>query len=166
MTSLTYRLYIDGTWQDSEGDAVLTVLNPATEEVIGAVPDATAGDVNRAVAAARRAFDEGPWPSFSPRERAAVMLRMADAMQRRARGAAGQRQRVRPRRRRLGPRPGACLRDRQAHQGRDGLRQRRRGRVEPAHRLWRLQAERPRLERGEYGLDELLLSKSIIWSAR
>ena len=53
MTSLTYRLYIDGTWQDSEGDAVLTVLNPATEEVIGAVPDGTAGDVNRAVAAAR-----------------------------------------------------------------------------------------------------------------
>ncbi len=60
MTSLTYRLYIDGTWQDSEGDAVLTVLNPATEEVIGAVPDGTAGDVGRAVAAARRAFDEGP----------------------------------------------------------------------------------------------------------
>ena len=84
MTSLTYRLYIDGTWQDSEGDAVLTVLNPATEEVIGAVPDGTAGDVNRAVAAARRAFDEGPWPKFSPRERAAVLLRMADAMERRA----------------------------------------------------------------------------------
>ena len=84
MTSLTYRLYIDGTWQDSEGDAVLTVLNPATEEVIGAVPDGTAGDVDRAVAAARRAFDEGPWPTFSPRERAAVLLRMADAMERRA----------------------------------------------------------------------------------
>ena len=45
MTSLTYRLYIDGAWQDSEGDAVLTVLNPATEEVIGAVPDGTEGHV-------------------------------------------------------------------------------------------------------------------------
>ena len=84
MTSLTYRLYIDGTWQDSEGDAVLTVLNPATEQAIGAVPDGTAGDVDRAVAAARRAFDEGPWPNLSPRERSAVMLRMADAMERRA----------------------------------------------------------------------------------
>jgi acyl-CoA reductase-like NAD-dependent aldehyde dehydrogenase len=84
MTSLTYRLYIDGTWQDSEGDAVLTVLNPATEEVIGTVPDGTAGDVDRAVRAARRAFDEGPWPTMSPRERAAVMLRMADVMDRRA----------------------------------------------------------------------------------
>jgi acyl-CoA reductase-like NAD-dependent aldehyde dehydrogenase len=37
VTSLTYRLYIDGTWQDSGGDAVLTVLNPANAEVIGAV---------------------------------------------------------------------------------------------------------------------------------
>lgn len=72
MTSLTYPLNIGGTWQDSDGDAVLTVLNPATEEAIGTVPDGTAGDVNRAVAAARRAFDEGPWPSFSPRERAAL----------------------------------------------------------------------------------------------
>ena len=84
MTSLTYRLYIDGAWRDSEGDAVLTVLNPATEEVIGTVPDGTAGDVNRAVSAARRAFDEGPWPNFSPRERSAVLIRMADAMERRA----------------------------------------------------------------------------------
>ncbi len=84
MTSLTYRLYIDGVWQDSGGDAILTVLNPATEEVIGTVPDATEGDVNRAVAAARRAFDEGPWPAFSPRERAAFLLRMADVMERRA----------------------------------------------------------------------------------
>jgi aldehyde dehydrogenase (NAD+) len=84
MTSLTYRLYIDGVWQDSDGDAVLTVLNPATEEVIGIVPDATEGDVRRAVGAARRAFDEGPWPAFSPRERAALLLRMADVMERRA----------------------------------------------------------------------------------
>ena len=79
MTSLAYRLYIDGGWQDSDGDAVLTVLNPATEEVIGTVPDATEGDVNRAVIAARRAFDDGPWPAFSPRERAALVLRMAMA---------------------------------------------------------------------------------------
>jgi hypothetical protein len=59
------------------------VLNPATEEVIGTVPDATEGDVNLA-AAARRAFDEGTWTAFSPRERAAFLLRMADVMERRA----------------------------------------------------------------------------------
>ena len=84
MTSPTYRLDIAEAWPDSEGDAVLTVLNLATEEVIGAVPRRHRWRRDRAVAAARRAFDEGPWPNFSPRERAAVMLRMADAIERRA----------------------------------------------------------------------------------
>lgn len=81
---LPYQLYIDGRWTDSDGDAVLNVLNPATEEVLGTVPEGTVGDVERAVAAARRAFDEGPWPTLSARERAAAMLRFADALDRRA----------------------------------------------------------------------------------
>ncbi len=81
---ISYQLYIDGKWTDSDGDAVLTVLNPATEEIIGAVPDGTVGDVERAIAAARRAFDEGPWPTLSIRDRAAAMLRFADALDRRA----------------------------------------------------------------------------------
>ncbi|ROO87463.1 acyl-CoA reductase-like NAD-dependent aldehyde dehydrogenase [Actinocorallia herbida] len=81
---LTYPLYIDGKWCRSDGDAVLTVLNPATEEVIGSVPEATVSDVDRAVAAARRAFDEGPWPRLGVRERSAAMLRFADALDRRA----------------------------------------------------------------------------------
>jgi acyl-CoA reductase-like NAD-dependent aldehyde dehydrogenase len=60
------------------------VLNPATEEVIGTVPEGTVGDVDRAVAAARQAFDHGPWPALTIRERAAAMLRFADALDRRA----------------------------------------------------------------------------------
>ena len=79
----TYRLFIDGEWQDSEGDGVITVTNPATEEVIGRVPEATEGDVLRAIAAARKAFDGGPWPRMSPRERSEVLVRMADIMDRR-----------------------------------------------------------------------------------
>jgi acyl-CoA reductase-like NAD-dependent aldehyde dehydrogenase len=78
---ISYQLYIDGAWTDSDGDAVLTVINPATEEVIGTVPEGTVSDIERAVAAARRAFDEGPWPTLSPRERAAAMLRFADALE-------------------------------------------------------------------------------------
>ena len=80
-----HRLYIDGSWTDSDGDSVLSVLNPATEEVIATVPEGTVTDVERAVVAARRAFDEGPWPTLSQRERAAAMLRFADALQARAR---------------------------------------------------------------------------------
>jgi acyl-CoA reductase-like NAD-dependent aldehyde dehydrogenase len=80
---MTYRLFIDGEWQDSEGDGVITVTNPATEEVVGRVPEATQDDVVRAIAAARRAFDDGPWPRMTPRERSEVLVRMADIMDRR-----------------------------------------------------------------------------------
>jgi aldehyde dehydrogenase (NAD+) len=80
---LTYQLYIDGGWTDSSGDETLRVVNPATEETIGTVPQATPEDVSRAVAAARRAFDEGPWPQLSPRDRGRLMMRMAEVLDRR-----------------------------------------------------------------------------------
>jgi aldehyde dehydrogenase (NAD+) len=78
-----YRLFIDGAWTDSEADSVVEVINPATEAVIGTVVQATDKDVMRAINAARRAFDEGPWPRMSPRQRSAVLLRMADVLERR-----------------------------------------------------------------------------------
>jgi acyl-CoA reductase-like NAD-dependent aldehyde dehydrogenase len=77
------QLYIDGVWVDSESGPVVDVVNPATEQVIGSVPQATTAEVTAAIDAARRAFDEGPWPTMSPRERAQIMLRMADIMDRR-----------------------------------------------------------------------------------
>ena len=61
-------------------DEALAVINPATEEVIGEVPQASVADVDRAVAAARRAFDEGPWPRMSPRERSDVLVRFTQAI--------------------------------------------------------------------------------------
>jgi acyl-CoA reductase-like NAD-dependent aldehyde dehydrogenase len=82
-TDLTYRLYIDGTWVDSDGGAEIDVENPATEQLIGRVPQATRSDMTRAIAAARRAFDGGPWPRMSVQERAEVMLRMSAEMERR-----------------------------------------------------------------------------------
>ena len=82
-STLSYRLFIDGEWVDSSGDEALDVVNPATEEMIGTVPQATPADVDRAVAAARRAFDEGPWPRMTPRERGAIMLKMGEAIGRR-----------------------------------------------------------------------------------
>jgi aldehyde dehydrogenase (NAD+) len=69
------RLYIDGKWTEGSGDTVLEVLNPATEEPLAEVPQATSADVEAAVLAARRAFDEGPWGRTTPADRAAVLRR-------------------------------------------------------------------------------------------
>ena len=60
------------------------MISPATEEVIAKVPDATTADVDRAVAAAREAFDYGPWPQMSPAERADVMAALSAASSRAA----------------------------------------------------------------------------------
>jgi aldehyde dehydrogenase (NAD+) len=73
-------LYIDGGWVDATSDEQLAVVNPATEVVIGEVPQASVADVDRAIAAARRAFDDGPWPRSSPRERSDALLRFAQVV--------------------------------------------------------------------------------------
>jgi len=81
--SFSSQLYIAGRRTDGDADASLVVRNPATEEPIAEVPQSSPTDVRRAVEAARRAFDEGPWPRLKPAERAAVLLRMAEEMERR-----------------------------------------------------------------------------------
>ncbi len=72
-----YRMYIDGKFCDAEAGAVTESLNPATEEKIAAFPLATAKDMEAAIRAARRAFDEGPWPRMSLAERGAYLVRIA-----------------------------------------------------------------------------------------
>lgn len=74
------QLFIGGELIDPLGKDVIEVVSPHTEEVIGRVPHASAGDVDRAVAAARRAFDEGPWPRLSLDERIAVVTRIKDGI--------------------------------------------------------------------------------------
>jgi aldehyde dehydrogenase (NAD+) len=71
------RLFIDGDWAESTGRATLEVISPHTEEVVGRTPAGTREDMDRAVAAARRAFDRGPWPHTDPGERAAAVGRLA-----------------------------------------------------------------------------------------
>ena len=83
MTATKANIYINGNWCEGTGIDVLDIVNPATEEVIAHVPQAAARDVRSAIAAARRAFDEGPWPTLHPRERARVLVRMADALDKR-----------------------------------------------------------------------------------
>jgi aldehyde dehydrogenase (NAD+) len=71
------RLYIGGDWVAPEGTDVISVISPMTEEVVGRVPDGTEADIDKAVAAARLAFDRGPWPRMTPAERGAIVAKVA-----------------------------------------------------------------------------------------
>lgn len=73
---MSYKLYIDGTWVGGS-NGTMPAVNPFTREVWAEVPSATAGDVDTAVAAARRAFDR-EWRDTSGRERARLMSRLAE----------------------------------------------------------------------------------------
>ncbi|HXX89120.1 MAG TPA: aldehyde dehydrogenase [Acidimicrobiales bacterium] len=74
------RLFIGGEWVASTGTGTIDVINPTTEEVAGTVPDTTEADMDKAVAAAREAFDHGPWPRMTPVERAAIITKVSDAI--------------------------------------------------------------------------------------
>jgi acyl-CoA reductase-like NAD-dependent aldehyde dehydrogenase len=72
------RLYIDGEWVAPARSGTIEVLDSTTEDVIGVIPSGTAGDVNRAVTAARGAFDR--WAATPPAERAEYTTRIAEAL--------------------------------------------------------------------------------------
>jgi len=74
------RLFIGGDWVEPSSTAVIDVVSPTTLELVGRTPEAQVADVDRAVAAAREAFDHGPWPRMSPAERAAVLAKAAEAI--------------------------------------------------------------------------------------
>ena len=78
------ELVIGGELVAPAGEEVIEVVSPHTEEVIGRVPHAARADVDRAVAAARRAFDSGPWPRLPLEERLAVCERIKDGIAARA----------------------------------------------------------------------------------
>ncbi|MFG2089772.1 MULTISPECIES: aldehyde dehydrogenase [unclassified Spirillospora] len=71
------RLFIGGEWTAPAGTGTIDVISPHTEEVIGRVPEGTEADIDAAVAAARRAFDDGPWPRMTPAERAEIVGRLS-----------------------------------------------------------------------------------------
>jgi acyl-CoA reductase-like NAD-dependent aldehyde dehydrogenase len=88
---LMYRreFYIAGSWAQPAGSDRLGVISPSTEEVVGEVPIATRADIDSAVAAARSAFDDGPWPRMTPGERADVLARAAAVLRKREAEIAG-----------------------------------------------------------------------------
>jgi aldehyde dehydrogenase (NAD+) len=72
------RLFIGGEWVPPATGGEIRVISPVTEQVVGRVPAASTADVDRAVAAARAAFDSGPWPRMSLAERLGVLQRFHD----------------------------------------------------------------------------------------
>jgi betaine-aldehyde dehydrogenase len=78
------QLLIGGSFADAASGETFNALNPATNEVLTAVAKAGTEDVDRAVAAARKAFDEGPWPRMSPYERGRIVQKVADRVRERA----------------------------------------------------------------------------------
>jgi acyl-CoA reductase-like NAD-dependent aldehyde dehydrogenase len=75
--------YVGGGWPAPEGTERFEVVSPSTEEVVGEVPLATEADIDRAVGAARAAFDDGPWPRMAPGERGGVLTRAAELLRKR-----------------------------------------------------------------------------------
>ncbi|XP_027123268.1 benzaldehyde dehydrogenase, mitochondrial-like [Coffea arabica] len=75
------KLLINGQFVDSASGKTFPTLDPRTGEVIAHVAEGDTEDINRAVSAARKAFDEGPWPKMPAYERARVLLRFADLVE-------------------------------------------------------------------------------------
>jgi betaine-aldehyde dehydrogenase len=72
------QLFIGGEWVAPAGTATIDVISPHSEELVGRVPEGTETDVDRAVAAARDALDNGEWPRLSPEERIAAVQKFCD----------------------------------------------------------------------------------------
>jgi acyl-CoA reductase-like NAD-dependent aldehyde dehydrogenase len=78
------RFFIGGEWVEPSSDSMIDVIDSGTEELFFRVPEAKADDISRAVSAARTAFDEGPWPSLSHKERAEYLRAFGPLLQARA----------------------------------------------------------------------------------
>ena len=75
------QMLIGGEWVDAVDGGTLDVVNPATENVFTTVPDGGAADIDRAVAAARKAFETGDWPRMRPVDRERLLLKFADLIE-------------------------------------------------------------------------------------
>jgi phenylacetaldehyde dehydrogenase len=80
----TRRLLIDGQWVEAASGKTFVTTDPATEQEITHVAHGEAEDIDRAVAAARRAFEEGPWRTITPSARGQIIWRLADLLEKHA----------------------------------------------------------------------------------
>jgi phenylacetaldehyde dehydrogenase len=78
------QLLINGKWMDAASGKTFPTYNPATGEVLAHVAEGDKEDIDRAVAAARAAFDKGPWRNITPSERGRVIWKLADLLEKHA----------------------------------------------------------------------------------
>src|SRR5438132_11567171 len=74
-------MFIGGKWVDSASGKTFPTLNPATGETICQVAEGDKADVDRAAKAARKAFEEGPWPKMNASERGHLLHKLADLIE-------------------------------------------------------------------------------------
>uniref|UniRef100_A0A3Q2TDV3 10-formyltetrahydrofolate dehydrogenase n=1 Tax=Fundulus heteroclitus TaxID=8078 RepID=A0A3Q2TDV3_FUNHE len=79
--NMPYQCFIDGKFEDAENGKTYNTINPTDGSVICKVSYASVGDVDRAVAAAKEAFDNGPWGRMNPRDRGSLLYKLADLME-------------------------------------------------------------------------------------
>src|SRR5579884_165009 len=79
-TAQRYEMFIDGKWQAGAGGEMQAVVNPSTGETIAEVPKGTEADVDRAVQAAKKAF-ENDWYDTTPAERSSMLLKLANSIE-------------------------------------------------------------------------------------
>src|ERR1700728_486847 len=83
-SSRRYQMYINGEFVESANKRYFPVVDPSTEEVMAEVPEANEVDVNRAVAAAKAAFDLGAWPQTTAQDRGRILFRLAERIRKEA----------------------------------------------------------------------------------
>ncbi|MGH6835486.1 MAG: aldehyde dehydrogenase family protein [Candidatus Acidiferrales bacterium] len=78
------KLYINGSWKEARDGKTRSTINPCTEAEITQIAQATVADVDEAIQSARKAFDSGPWPRLQPHERARIMFKIAELIDKNA----------------------------------------------------------------------------------
>lgn len=81
MNQQILHMYVNGRWTDAEGGNWREIIDPATEHVIAQVPEGSDADADRAIEAARRAFDDGAWRRTSARDRARIVYEIGEAIE-------------------------------------------------------------------------------------
>jgi phenylacetaldehyde dehydrogenase len=77
------KMLINGRWVDADSGKTFSVFDPATGEVLAQVAEGDRSDIDRAVKAARKAFDSGPWGKMTPSERGRLIWKLADLVEKR-----------------------------------------------------------------------------------